>query len=1153
QDGSLSGIFAQRYSASGASQGSEFQVNAYTTSNQRSSSVAMDSAGDFVVAWQSFSEDGSLYGVYAQRYNSSGVAQGTEFLVNTYTTSYQKNPSAAMDSAGDIVIAWQSYGEDGSLYGVYAQRYNPTGLIQGTEFQVNTYTTGNQANPSVAMDSAGDFVVAWQSYGEDGSAYGVYAQRYAAIGTPPVMTTTSNALSYTASSGAQAIDPGVAVVDTESPNIVSATVTISANYDPNHDTLGFTAQNAISGIFNSTSGTLTLTGTATVANYQTALESVTFACSNVAASTNTRILSFQVNDGTNNRNVASRTINLLDSGPATQLILLTQPPATVAAGTGFGFTVAVEDSLGNVVGGFSGSVTVGLFVNPGNSTLGGTLTSAATSGLAVFSGLTFNKVAVGYTLDCSSGSLTAASTGVIRVVPGAATQLILKAQPPATLTAGTNFGLTVTAEDVDGNLATGFSGSVTIALANNPGSSTLGGTSAVSATSGVAVFPNLTVNKVGTGYTLLVESPTLTAATSSGFQVIPAAPSQFVIGAPLPTNITVGAPFGFTISAEDAEGNLTPAFAGSVAVAITTNPGGGGTLTGTTTVSSTGGVAVFSGLKMNGVASGYKLSVTGGGLPPLVLGPFNVTALGVATHLVIESAPPATVAPGAAFGVTVEAEDDFGTLATSFNGGVTIALANNPGAATLSGMPSATANAGVAAFTGLSLNNPGLGYTLQATSSGLTAGTTNPFNVVGTLTINGTSTNSPVQITFLDATDFQVVLNGGPTTNYSTTAATKVVYNGPAGTPSEVVFADKFNTYKATQSFASTDIVTPGFEFDAENVVELYIYASNGQSTATVTVGTGSENNFYVGDAASDYSYIRDPALGLYSELSGFASESITGSGSTTYAYVYSTSNGAFVGDPGGSTYAAGGFALTLNNLPQVYAVGAADGTDKMTLHTEGGSFVGQPSFSYVSGTFNEASFLVGAVFAANVTAQATHATDQAFFYSYPGDTFNGAQGTSVLIGSATGFASFSTFVAQATGFQSVTVLESGAGTDVANLTSPGNGIFTETPTASTLVVGGVTVITVDTFFSNQGALVAVPSTTNVTGSPGDTADLYDSTGTNALVAQGNKATLTTPVNTVGVAQFGKVNAFQQSGTTDTVHEQSVDFALQTIGNWTSD
>jgi hypothetical protein len=129
-----------------------------------------------------------------------------------------------------------------------------------------------------------------------------------------------------------------------------------------------------------------------------------------------------------------------------------------------------------------------------------------------------------------------------------------------------------------------------------------------------------------------------------------------------------------------------------------------------------------------------------------------------------------------------------------------------------------------------------------------------------------------------------------------------------------------------------------------------------------------------------------------------------------------------------------------------------------------------------------------------------------------------------------------------------------GSGTDVANITSPGNGTFTETPTVSTLIVGSTTVLTVDTDFNNGSSFVAVPSKVNATGNANgtDTANLYDYTGTNALVAQGNNATLTTGVNTVSATQFGKVNAYQTMGTSDTVHEQSVDFALQTIGNWKS-
>ena len=116
--------------------------------------------------------------------------------------------------------------------------------------------------------------------------------------------------------------------------------------------------------------------------------------------------------------------------------------------------------------------------------------------------MNLNKVASGYTLRLTGSGLTAATSSAIAVVPGVATQLVLTVAPPTTVTAGVGFGLTVTAEDAEGNVATGFSGSLTAALGNNPGSSTLAGTTSASAAGGVAAFSNLTLNEVGTGYTL---------------------------------------------------------------------------------------------------------------------------------------------------------------------------------------------------------------------------------------------------------------------------------------------------------------------------------------------------------------------------------------------------------------------------------------------------------------------------------------------------------------------------------------------------------------------------------------------------------------------------------------------------------------------------
>jgi len=179
QDGSSFGVYGQRYDSAGNRVGKEFQVNAYTTSYQGVPSVAGLNDGGFVVTWDSESQDGSLSGVYGQRYDTVGNRVRKEFQVNTYTTEAQSFPSAARLSDGGFAVTWQSYGQDGDLRGVYGQRYDSAGNRVGKEFQVNTYTTSDQESPSVAGLSDGGFVVTWNSERQDGSSIGVYGQRYA--------------------------------------------------------------------------------------------------------------------------------------------------------------------------------------------------------------------------------------------------------------------------------------------------------------------------------------------------------------------------------------------------------------------------------------------------------------------------------------------------------------------------------------------------------------------------------------------------------------------------------------------------------------------------------------------------------------------------------------------------------------------------------------------------------------------------------------------------------------------------------------------------------------------------------------------------------------------------------------------------------------
>ena len=174
EDGDGFRVAGQRYDSSGNPLGAEFQVNTYTTKAQHAPSVASDATGNFVVVWN------SSPGIVGQRYDSSGSPLGGEFQVNTYTPDVQGYTSIASDASGNFVVVWDSYDQDGFRDGVFGQRYDNSGNRLGDEFRVNTYTTHSQRCPSIASDVNGNFVVVWDSEYQDGSVDGVFGQRFLA-------------------------------------------------------------------------------------------------------------------------------------------------------------------------------------------------------------------------------------------------------------------------------------------------------------------------------------------------------------------------------------------------------------------------------------------------------------------------------------------------------------------------------------------------------------------------------------------------------------------------------------------------------------------------------------------------------------------------------------------------------------------------------------------------------------------------------------------------------------------------------------------------------------------------------------------------------------------------------------------------------------
>ena len=421
------------------------------------------------------------------------------------------------------------------------------------------------------------------------------------------------------------------------------------------------------------------------------------------------------------------------SAAASQLAII--PSSTLLLGadgnldpcTGVPFTLYVFalNAQGNPDPTFTGSVTLGLATNPGNSVLGGTLTVNAVNGVATFSDLTITNPGSGYTFEATSDGLTSATSVPIDVEPY---QLVLTSPPPDSVTAGSGFGLAVTVEDGAGNVDTSFNGNVTVALGDYFGGTVpLGGTVTVQADQGVATFSGLTIGPAG-DYLLIATSDGSTG-TSSPISVTAAAASRLEVSFQPGDDVTAGSGFDLVIYAEDAEGNVDTTFDGDVTLALANNPSGGN-LGGTLTVPAINGIANFIGLTIDTAGIGYTLDAASTGLSPATSNPLNITAPGVATHLVVTTEPPSTITAGTGFTLAVSAEDDFGTVDTSFQGNVIIAIEYNASdIGTLGGTLTLPAVAGVATFSGLTLSTADNKYILQASSADLAAGLTNAVDV----------------------------------------------------------------------------------------------------------------------------------------------------------------------------------------------------------------------------------------------------------------------------------------------------------------------------------------------------------------------------------------------------------------------------------------
>ncbi len=423
------------------------------------------------------------------------------------------------------------------------------------------------------------------------------------------------------------------------------------------------------------------------------------------------------------------------SGPvqptAAKLAFIVQPSNAVAGVANTpAVQVAVQDAQGNTVTTATTSITLAIGTNPASGTLAGTKTVGAVNGVATFSTLSLNLVGTGYTLTASGSGLTGAASNAFNIYAGAGAKVVFTVQPSNAGAGAMNTpAVQVAVQDAQGNTVTTATTSITLAIGTNPASGTLSGTKTVAAVNGVATFSTLSLNAVGTGYTLTAAATGLTGATSTAFNISVGAAAKLVFTVQ-PSNAAAGAAVtpALQVGVQDAQGNTVTTATTSITLAIGTNPASG-ILAGTKTVAAVNGVASFANLSINNSGTGYTLTATATALTGATSSGFNI-GVGAAAKLVF-TVQPSTAAAGAAItpAMQVAVQDAQGNTVTTATTSISLAIGSNSASGTLAGTTTVAAVNGVASFANLSINNPGTGYTLIASATGLPTATSTAFSI----------------------------------------------------------------------------------------------------------------------------------------------------------------------------------------------------------------------------------------------------------------------------------------------------------------------------------------------------------------------------------------------------------------------------------------
>ncbi|MGE3524646.1 MAG: Ig-like domain-containing protein, partial [Gemmatimonadales bacterium] len=455
--------------------------------------------------------------------------------------------------------------------------------------------------------------------------------------------------------------------------------------------------------------------------------------------------------------------------------------------------VRVLDANSNPVAGVGVTFTVtgggGTVTGPSGSGVS-TVVATGANGIATLTSWVLGTTAGGNTMAASASGVSGPLQGSpvnfsATGVAGAEARLGILTQPPSTAASDAILSPApvVRLEDTFGN-PVGKSGvAVSVSLS---GGGTLRGTATRSTNAqGQATFSGLSIQGLVGSYTLNFSASGLTGVSSGSITLTPGAAAMLGITTQPSTSAQSGVVFPIqpVIQVQDSAGNPVAQAGVNVTASIAT---GGGTLNGTVTLASNAqGSVGYTTLAISGTSGPRTLLFSAAGLSPATSNPVTIGAGGGSKLAFIQQPANGTAGAALAPAVTVAVQDANGNTVTSSTASVTLALGANPGGATLGGTLTVSAVNGIATFSTLTLNRTGQGYTLAASSSGLTGTTSSGFDispaaaaglvfsVQPTSAVAGAVIVPPIQVTVQDAF--------GNTVTTATTAVTLAVGTNPSG------------------------------------------------------------------------------------------------------------------------------------------------------------------------------------------------------------------------------------------------------------------------------------------------------------------------------------------------------------------------------------